>query len=366
MWDTVHLLTDHHHSRNNDMVCTASNSSSSSDDAASRLRSIGYNPTELVQQYRDSGYIIIPDVLSSEPASQLNFSSLRAYAEAVTELTRSGRWPHRRIVGNAFPPFTQDNRDSWGVQHIMNPALGPASSVFQEFYSSSPLLDIASLILSVEETEMQMELFNLLINPSSHRFALGWHRDDIRPDVSASEEKQRLETPTYGVQFNTALFDDDCLFIVPGTHRRLRTPEEVQANLAKAPPATATSAQPDAEEGEDGDGTWQGVDPPNTLRVRLKAGETVFYSQRILHRASYLPTAKRATLHGCFGDASEGGEGAKERARNILQHGVEWMREPEFGKRLNDRLKPSEFTNRTCSKYGKRRCTDVSSILRCS
>lgn len=324
-------------------------------DAAARLQLLGYDPEALLRQYHEQGYVIIDGVLSSDPASSLHIDSLRKCADEATLLTRDGFWPHRRVVGNAFPPFTKDNRDSWGVQHIMNPQLdtaGPSKSVplskmFQCFYGSSPLLEIASLLVGAEVNDVQMELFNLLINPSSHRFALGWHRDDIRPDVSQSEESVRLDTPTYGVQFNTALYEDDCLFIVPGTHRRLRTPKEAEANNAKAPPATQVDpALPDTEQeqGFAADGSWIGIDPPNTLRVKLKPGQTAFYSQRILHRASYLPSAKRATLHGCYGDASQGGRGAAERARNVLQHGVEWMRDPAFGEALPDALKPSKWT----------------------
>lgn len=321
--------------------------------AAARLRALGYDPDEWIRQYQTDGYIILDGILSSDPASPLHIDSLRQCAETATQLTRDGHWPHRRVVGNAFPPFTKDNRDSWGVQHIMNPHLDTLttssvslSQTFQQFYASPILLDVASLLIETEVSQMQMELFNLLINPSSHRFALGWHRDDIRPDVAPSEEQARLDTPTYGVQFNTALYPDDCLFIVPGTHRRLRSPAEVHANKAKAPPATLISDTPEttADEPDFGpDGTWTGVDPPNTLRVRLQPGQTAFYSQRILHRASYLPSAKRATLHGCFGDASETGRGAAERARNVLQHGVEWMRDPQFGKALPESLKPSKL-----------------------
>lgn len=322
-------------------------------DAAARLQALGYDPEHLLKQYRDQGYIIIEGILSSDPASPLHLDSLRKCAETAIQLTRDGRWPHRRVVGNPFPPFTKDCQDSWGVQHIMNPELDTLANssvslteTFQQFYGNAALLDVASLLIGAQREEMQMELFNLLINPSSHRFALGWHRDDIRPDVSADEEQARLDTPTYGVQFNTALYDDDCLFIVPGTQRRLRTPAEIQANNAKAPPATLVGKDGDQEKEQQSfahDGAWQGVDPPNTLRVKLKPGQTAFYSQRILHRASYLPSAKRATLHGCFGDASESDKAAAERARNILQHGVEWMRDPKFSEALPKSLKPSKF-----------------------
>ncbi len=104
--------------------------------------------------------MIIDGVLSSDPASPLHIDSLRKCADEATLLTRDGFWPHRRVVGNAFPPFTKDNRDSWGVQHIMNPQLdtaGPSKSVplskmFQCFYGSSPLLEIASLLVGAEVT----------------------------------------------------------------------------------------------------------------------------------------------------------------------------------------------------------------------
>ncbi|KAE8240077.1 hypothetical protein A4X13_0g7953 [Tilletia indica] len=87
------------------------------------------------------------------------------------------------------------------------------------------------------------------------------------------------------------------------------------------------------------------------------AGQSAFYSQRVLHRASYLPNQTRATLHGCYGESSgdtdvsiDGPSSAtaavsetsvgEQRARNVLQHGVEWMKDPAFGASLPDKLHP--------------------------
>ena len=36
------------------------------------------------------------------------------------------------------------------------------------------------------------ELFNMLINPETHDFALRWHRDDIRETASEEEECNAL------------------------------------------------------------------------------------------------------------------------------------------------------------------------------
>lgn len=49
-----------------------------------------------------------------------------------------------------------------------------------------------------------LELFNLLINPISHDFALRWHRDDIREDASPEEELEALKIWHYGVSFCAA------------------------------------------------------------------------------------------------------------------------------------------------------------------
>ena len=73
----------------------------------------------------------------------------------------------------------------------------------------------------------------------------------------------------------------------------------------------------------------------------MAAGETVFYNNNILHCAAYSTNSPRATLHACMGDA----RGGSARARNILQHGLEWMKEETFretltleGKQMLDRL----------------------------
>ena len=52
----------------------------------------------------------------------------------------------------------------------------------------------------------------------------------------------------------------------------------------------------------------------------------MFYNNNILHCASYSPYTPRATLHACVGDT----RGGSARARNILQHGLEWMRDDAF------------------------------------
>jgi len=76
-------------------------------------------------------------------------------------------------------------------------------------------------------------------------------------------------------------------------------------------------------------------DMPGAIRVALQPGDSVFYNSNILHCASYDAEARRATLHATMGNT----KGGSVRARNILQHGLSWMKEPQFRDGLDSRGK---------------------------
>jgi hypothetical protein len=73
---------------------------------------------------------------------------------------------------------------------------------------------------------------------------------------------------------------------------------------------------------------------PGQLKVELRAGQSVFYDNNILHRASYLASNKRATLHASMGTI----EGGHYRASCILQHGLAWMNTDGFKETLPESL----------------------------
>ncbi|KAF8530103.1 hypothetical protein BU17DRAFT_36078 [Hysterangium stoloniferum] len=260
----------------------------------------------LKAQYDAEGYVIVSDLI---PVG--DFASLQGASSRVVELTRSGRWPHRRTVGKQFPPFNADSPDSWGVQHVMHPDLGAPE--FIRWYTSDGIVNVAKALLGCDEEDLQMELFNLLINPDSHDFALRWHRDDIRETATEEEEREALEVSHHGVQWNTALYDDSCLYIVPKSHRKPRSVEQRALSLSMEPPSDP-------------------LNMPGVKQVHLKEGETVFYNSNILHCATYDHHSTRATLHACMGDS----RGGSTRARNVLQHGLDWMKGERFQQTLPD------------------------------
>ncbi|EIN04435.1 hypothetical protein PUNSTDRAFT_146419 [Punctularia strigosozonata HHB-11173 SS5] len=262
----------------------------------------------LKERYAKDGFVIIPGLIPAEDRTELE-----AACERVIAKTRAGLWTHRRVVGKQFPPYdTETNPDSWGVQHVMHPDLHEPA--FAKWYTSDPLVHAAAELLECEEGDLQMELFNLLINPLSHEFALRWHRDDVKETASEEEERAALSVWDHGVQWNTALYQDSCLYVVPGSHKLPRTPEQRAQSATQSPPDDPSEM-------------------PGAVQVVLQPGETVFYNNNILHCGTYKSHERRATLHACMGDT----RGGSTRARNILQHGLRWMKEDAFRATLNPR-----------------------------
>ncbi|KUJ20592.1 phytanoyl-CoA dioxygenase [Mollisia scopiformis] len=257
--------------------------------------------TKYLDSLNRDGFVLIPSVLTPEQLSTLR----RASAETIT-LARSGNWPYVRTLPKQFPPWNIEPGANpaaggiWGVQFLMHPSL-PNSSTFVKNYFSSGIADVVKELLECEDEELVMELFNILIRPDRD-FELVWHRDDIPATATAEQELERLREPAWHAQWNLALYEDDSLIVVPGSHTRART--QVERN-----------AGPFEKE------------IPGEIKVRMKPGDVVFYNNNILHRGAYVSTKERMTLHGSMGHSG----GSRLRARNVLQHGIgEWVEDVDF------------------------------------
>ncbi|KAK8849828.1 hypothetical protein IAR55_005164 [Kwoniella newhampshirensis] len=261
---------------------------------------------DLVEAYHTQGFVIVPNLIPPDLLPDLTTA-----ADRVVDLARSGGWQQVRTVGKPFPPWNETDTDIWGVQNVMHPDLG--ERIFSEWYGSKDMLDVSARLMGVTVDDMQFELFNLLINPLHSSYALTWHRDTIKWAASPSEEAEALQIKHHGIQWNTALYDDDCLWAVPASHNRIRTEEERTA-------------------GETGGG---GDVMPGAIKVELKKGETVFYNNNILHVGTYNPAVKRRTLHGSYGSAPPGDT---SRAKGTLQHDIGYTMDPKFKDGLSEEL----------------------------
>ncbi|GAP92468.2 putative phytanoyl- dioxygenase protein [Rosellinia necatrix] len=279
--------------------------------------------SELRAALAKDGFVIRRQILSAEEVEVL-----RGAASRTTERARAGHWPDVRTVGKQFPPWPRPaapgkppEEGIWGVQGLLNPALGPDADVFAASYFHDGVLDVAKALLTHEEGEgegegeggqctdddLVLELYNMLVRPESD-FELEWHRDEIPRTAAAAEEEARLGIAGgaakryWNTQWNLPLYPDDSLVVVPGSHARART--EAERRAAPRDP-----------------------DMPGQLVVRLDPGDAVFYDNNILHRGVYRADKERMSLHGSVGRAG----GGRRRATNVLQHGIgAWVGRCDF------------------------------------
>lgn len=105
--------------------------------------------SSLKAQYDAQGFVIVPDLIAAEDRTALEHA-----CEHVISRTRYGHWPYRRTVGKQFPPYGDDDSDSWGVQHVMHPDLG--EPIFAKWYTSDRLIEVVKQLLDCREDHLQM------------------------------------------------------------------------------------------------------------------------------------------------------------------------------------------------------------------
>lgn len=282
-------------------------------------------PGHLRRALLERGYIHIPNLL---PRHLL--LAAQATSKYLVSRTRTGTFrPYVRTVPKQYPPWPSldlkspsDDLNIWGIQHLLHPDLTSLRDVYAEIYFSEEVISVVRELLGrpdgtdegdattkqgVTDNDLVMELFNLLCSPTKNQdFELAWHRDDVRPDVTPEVEEQQLQEKAPGgrqlhAQYNIALFEDESLIVIPGSHRRTRTQAERDAS------------QYEVLEDE--------------LLVKLEPGDAVFYDSNLLHRGVYEGIDEnnelgRMTLHGSVGLKGYG----NERARQVLQHGIgDWI-----------------------------------------
>jgi hypothetical protein len=246
-----------------------------------------------LRQFHEEGFVIVDSAVEPEM-----LDTLRAATARVTARTREGGWPHKRRAGED---------DIWGVSHLLHPEL--EEPIFAEYMASAPVLDVAADLLGT--SHLRLELVNMLVNPARRDFAIGWHRDLLRQELPPEEELAALSQLQDGIQWNTALYEEACLYIVPGTHRRCATPEEREIQFRRP------------------------MEPiPGELAVALKPGQGVYYNAQLLHRGIYPATQQRETIHACLHLAGSAAH------RNYYYESLRWMDTPGFGDRLPERLRP--------------------------
>ena len=157
---------------------------------------------------------------------------------------------------------------------VLNAVVDAATADTVEFNLHEHTLGVSRQLMKAPDAAPTAMFF--MCNPATDHGPDSWHRDAVGrrlAPLQGLQEDMLANAPGY-VQWNIPLYDDDVLWVVPGSHRRANTAAEVR-QLAENPRAPL----------------------PGSMQVRLKAGDGVVYSNLILHWPSDYSTKHRRTIH---------------------------------------------------------------------
>ncbi len=242
------------------------------------------------EQFLHDGYVILENVI---PPDRLD--ELRASFEVLVDRQQA--------------IWARDPEDPRGMAYkVKQPRLAfqtlvdPSTASTVEFCLHANTLGVSRQALRTPDVGLK-QMF-LMCNPATHYGPDLWHRDS-QPTSQAPLAGLQADMLANGpglVQWNIALYDDDVLWIVPGSHCRLNTEQE-NRELTKDRTAPLS----------------------NGMQVKLKAGDGVMYINSILHWPSNYSTRLRRIIHLAY--RSFGGR--------LYPYGVRFSWEPGFVRHLS-------------------------------
>jgi len=207
------------------------------------------------QQLINDGFLILREVVPPE-----NLPALRASYETLIEREGGREWL------------------SQGAQPRINiiPHIDETTADAVEIWLHENTLGVSRRLLCVGDAAAVTDMVSMC-SPLEDHGPAAWHRDIHPIDMAPMRLLQldMLENGPRYVQWNIPLYDDDVLWAVPGSHRRLNTPQENEELLAD-PRAPLTGGVP----------------------IELKAGDAIVYINFMLHWGSNYSAKLRRTLHG--------------------------------------------------------------------
>ena len=220
--------------------------------------------------FMDQGYLVIPGII---PPDKLD--TMRASCETILERQKVV-WARERQPGD--PPGGQWETARQPRVMMERPGLidEETANVVEDFWVADRTLDICNQLLCNPEPNV-MQMMMMCSPVRDHPGGTGWHRDVHPIDMAPLQALQAdfLENGPRYTQWNVPMYDDNVLWVIPGSHRRLNTAQE-NAELSADRMKAVTGGVP----------------------VELRAGDGVIYSNFLIHWGSDYTTKLRRTLHG--------------------------------------------------------------------
>lgn len=197
---------------------------------------------------------------------------------------------------------------------------------FEEFQNLAEIRDAVSRIIAPPWEVANLNVMGVLLEPAQDAWCTQWHRDwrDNIPGLDIADWETQYEKRELFNQVNCALYEDSCTWVVPGSHLRRDTREEI----ARFPSRPIEGPQLEGLSSAEREiACLQYCESlPNAQRLLLDAGDYCLYRNSLWHLGNYIPYRKRATLHdGIMTPAFYAWrDAASTRVTQRKAQGIEW------------------------------------------
>lgn len=199
------------------------------------------------QEYRENGYFVVRELFDK--------SELQGLEMVLVEFHKS--W--KRKNGDFYSEKAVNSAYITGTEHLRE---NQRQALF-EFIGSTKLMSIVHSVISDRPMFMNTQLFFDPVNEEQKNY---WHRDP-QYHLTVEEQKEALSGPDV-VHFRIPLRKERGIELVPGTHKRWDTGEELDIRLEYK-------------------NKKRHEDLTTGVTVELEAGDLLVFSANMIHRGLY-------------------------------------------------------------------------------
>lgn len=202
---------------------------------------------DMIKEYEENGYVVLKNFVKE--------SDLKRLRKIVTQFHQS--WKRENAL--LYAEKAVNSAYLTAPKHLES----ADREALYRFIGSTKLMDIVIAVMGGRPTFMNTQLFFDPANKGQNNY---WHRDP-QYHLSLEEQKQALRGPNV-VHFRVPLVDEPGVELVPGTHKRWDTDEELEVRLER-------------------NGRKNHEDLSNGVPVKLNAGDLLVFSANMIHRGIY-------------------------------------------------------------------------------
>jgi ectoine hydroxylase-related dioxygenase (phytanoyl-CoA dioxygenase family) len=216
----------------------------------------------IIDRYQQEGYVIIPQLFARERVSELRLICDRILDQWFERFPRYKQRPRKKNC-SPLTDLYYFKSDREQLIFLLNTIGDPS---------------VLSILKSICNCKLLFHDLQYFFNPLHTTWRGYWHRDGqaIAPD-DATEQRRLFDVSDNFIRVNIALIPDDNLEIVPGSHTRWDTKEELEIR-------------------KELNGKNNTSEMPSLTKIVLNPGDAVFFDGFTIHRGNYFVDKPRRTI----------------------------------------------------------------------